>query len=335
MKKILEESERILDFKDVKGQDELIEAVVLAAAGGHNILMVGEPGCGKTMIAQRIPTILPEMTEEECLGVTKIYSISGLLPNGHTLMKYRPFRAPHHNSSANAMAGGSGAAGRLPVPGEITLAHRGVLFLDEFPEFRRDVLETLRQPLEDGVVTVSRVNGTVSFPCKFMLVAAMNPCPCGYYGHPTRPCTCSETAVARYLGRVSGPLLDRIDLHIEVPPVDFRDLSNTAKEESSASIKVRVDAARDIQNKRFANTGITCNAQIPPEMLHEVCRTAPAADALLKNAFEKFGLSARAYDRVLKVSRTIADLDNSRDIEARHAAEAVRYRTLDRKYWTR
>ena len=323
-----------LDFAHVLGQHAVKRALEIAAAGGHNVLLSGPPGSGKSMAAKRFSTILPPLSDSERLEVIRVWSAIG---RGQEAVERaeRPFRAPHHNSSANAMAGGSGAAGRLPVPGEITLAHRGVLFLDEFPEFRRDVLETLRQPLEDGVVTVSRVNGTVSFPCKFMLVAAMNPCPCGYYGHPTRPCTCSETAVARYLGRVSGPLLDRIDLHIEVPPVDFRDLSNTAKEESSASIKVRVDAARDIQNKRFANTGITCNAQIPPEMLHEVCRTAPAADALLKNAFEKFGLSARAYDRVLKVSRTIADLDNSRDIEARHAAEAVRYRTLDRKYWTR
>ena len=271
------------------------------------------------------------MCFEEMIETTEIHSVAGLLPSNTALIETRPFRSPHHTISGPGLSGG----GSIPRPGEISLAHNGVLFLDELPEFSRSSMETLRQPLEDGVVTVSRVNGTVSFPCKFMLVAAMNPCPCGYYGHPTRPCTCSETAVARYLGRVSGPLLDRIDLHIEVPPVDFRDLSNTAKEESSASIKVRVDAARDIQNKRFANTGITCNAQIPPEMLHEVCRTAPTADALLKNAFEKFGLSARAYDRVLKVSRTIADLDNSRDIEARHAAEAVRYRTLDRKYWTR
>ena len=319
------------DFSQVKGQPQAKRALEVAAAGGHNILLIGPPGSGKSMLAKRLPSILPGMTFEEMIETTEIHSVAGLLPSNTALIETRPFRSPHHTISGPGLSGG----GSIPRPGEISLAHNGVLFLDELPEFSRSSMETLRQPLEDGVVTVSRVNGTVSFPCKFMLVAAMNPCPCGYYGHPTRPCTCSEAAVARYLGRVSGPLLDRIDLHIEVPPVDFRDLSNTAKEESSASIKVRVDAARDIQNKRFANTGITCNAQIPPEMLHEVCRTAPAADALLKNAFEKFGLSARAYDRVLKVSRTIADLDNSRDIEARHAAEAVRYRTLDRKYWTR
>ena len=319
------------DFADVKGQFEAKRALEVAAAGGHNTLMIGSPGSGKSMLAKRIPSILPSMTFEESLETTKIYSISGALKNNSSLITQRPFRAPHHTVSSIGLAGG----GAIPKPGEISLAHNGVLFLDELPEFSRQAMEMMRQPLEDGKITISRASGTSTYPCSIMLVCAMNPCPCGYYGHPTRPCTCSETAVARYLGRVSGPLLDRIDLHIEVSPVDFRDLSNTAKEESSASIKVRVDAARDIQNKRFANTGITCNAQIPPEMLHEVCRTAPAADALLKNAFEKFGLSARAYDRVLKVSRTIADLDNSRDIEARHAAEAVRYRTLDRKYWTR
>ena len=319
------------DFADVKGQFEAKRALEVAAAGGHNTLMIGSPGSGKSMLAKRIPSILPSMTFEESLETTKIYSISGALKNNSSLITQRPFRAPHHTVSSIGLAGG----GAIPKPGEISLAHNGVLFLDELPEFSRQAMEMMRQPLEDGKITISRASGTSTYPCSIMLVCAMNPCPCGYYGHPTRPCTCSETAVARYLGRVSGPLLDRIDLHIEVPPVDFRDLSNTAKEESSASIKARVDAARDIQNKRFANTGITCNAQIPPEMLHEVCRTSPAADALLKNAFEKFGLSARAYDRVLKVSRTIADLDNSRDIEARHAAEAVRYRTLDRKYWTR
>lgn len=317
------------DFAEVRGQLEAKRALEIAASGGHNIMLIGPPGSGKSMLAKRLPSILPDMTFEETIETTKIHSIAGVIPNGVSLIQTRPFRAPHHTVSAAGLSGG----GSVPKPGEISLAHNGVLFLDELPEFNRSAMEVLRQPIEDGTITISRVSGSVSYPCSVMLVAAMNPCPCGYFGHPTKPCTCSAKAVSRYLSRVSGPLLDRLDLHVEVPPVEFDDISSDQKAESSAEIKARVNAARAIQNERFKNTAITCNARITPDLLHDICHLSDAGRSLLKTAFQKLGLSARAYDRVLKVSRTIADLDGSETIEAHHAAEAVQYRSLDRKYW--
>lgn len=317
------------DFADVKGQSEAKRALEVAAAGGHNVMMIGPPGSGKSMLAKRIPSILPDMTFDEALETTNIYSVAGALPDEVSLIKVRPFRAPHHTVSPAGLSGG----GTVPHPGEISLAHNGVLFLDELPEFSRTAMEIMRQPIEDGKITIARVAATFSYPCSVMLVCAMNPCPCGFYGHPTRRCTCPQGAPQRYLSRVSGPLLDRLDIHIEVPPVDFDDLSAAEKAESSAEIKARVDAARAIQQARLSGTGVTCNAKMDAALTRKFCTPTPQAAAILKNAFEKLGLSARAYDKVLRVARTIADLDGAADIDTPHIAEAVQYRSLDRKFW--
>ncbi len=317
------------DFSQVKGQHEAKRAMEVAAAGGHNILLIGPPGSGKSMLAKRLPSILPDMTFDEMIETTKIHSIAGTLSPGAPLISARPFRSPHHTVSAAGLSGG----GAVPRPGEISLAHNGVLFLDELPEFARSSLEVLRQPIEDGVVTISRVSGSLSYPCSVMLVAAMNPCPCGYFGHPTRVCTCTKGAVQRYLSRVSGPLLDRLDLHVEVPAVNYDELSSRTDEESSEQIKKRVNAARAIQQKRYEGTKIRCNARLTPSALKEYCVLDSAASKMLKTAFEKMGFSARAYDRVLKVARTAADLDSSEIILSKHIAESIQYRNLDRKYW--
>ncbi len=317
------------DFSDVKGQESIKRALEVAAAGGHNCLLIGSPGSGKTMMSRCLPSILPSLTFEESLEITKIHSIEGILPQDKPLITTRPFRSPHHTISGASLIGG----GRIPRPGEISLAHHGVLFLDELPEFPNKVLELLRVPLEDKIININRVNASLTYPCNFMMIASMNPCPCGYYGSKDKECTCSENSINKYMGKISGPLLDRIDIHIEVEAVKYQKLDSKEKGETSEQIKIRVDKARKIQQNRYAKHGIYSNAELTPSLIEKYCKIDEEGREILKNSFEKLGLSARAYGRILKVARTIADLDEKENIEVKHLAEAIQYRNLDRKYW--
>ncbi|HYL99387.1 MAG TPA: YifB family Mg chelatase-like AAA ATPase [Blastocatellia bacterium] len=316
------------DFREVRGQLHAKRALEVATAGGHNILMIGPPGSGKTMLAKRIPTILPPLEFEEALESTKIHSVAGLTGK-HGLITTRPFRSPHHTISDAGLIGG----GAMPRPGEVSLAHNGVLFLDELPEFERNVLEVLRQPLEDGRVTISRAAMSLTFPSRFMLAAAMNPCPCGFFNDPTRECKCSSVQIQRYISKISGPLLDRIDIHIDVPAVKFRELASDVPAESSERIRERVVQARRIQLERLREEGLFCNAQMSPRLIRKYCIVDNASKALLENAITRLGLSARAYDRILKVSRTLADIEQKETIDSGHVSEAIQYRTLDRNFW--
>ena len=322
-------SDALLDFCEVKGQENVKRALEIAAAGNHNVLLIGSPGTGKTMLAQRMPGILPDLTFDESLEVTKVHSIAGVLPKNVPLILNRPFRSPHHTISTAGLSGG----GSSPKPGELSLAHNGVLFLDELPEFHRDVLEVLRQPLEDGEVTISRVSATYTYPCNIMLVASMNPCKCGYLGDRRRQCTCTPAQINHYRRKVSGPLLDRIDIQIEVPSVDYDDLTSRGKTETSAEVKERVNRARNVQLERYKDLNIYSNSQLTAGMLQEYCNLSDEDNQMLKGAFDALGLSARAHSRILKVARTIADLEGEENINAMHLAEALQYRSLDRKYF--
>ena len=311
------------DFADVMGQENVKRGLEIAAAGGHNVLLVGSPGAGKSMLARRVPSILPDMTREEALQTTEIYSVAGMTDPSHPLVDVRPFRSPHHTASTVSLAGGGG----VPRPGEISLAHNGVLFLDELPEFDKSTLEALRQPLEDGFVTITRAAGTLTLPSRFMLVCAMNPCRCGWYGHPSGRCTCSESQVEQYMRRISGPLLDRIDMHIEVPSVEYEAMRRREKPESSETVRQRVNAAREIQKRRFAGTEVSCNAYMTPSMVGRYCALDEAGDRLMKGAFDRLGLTGRSHDRILRMARTIADLEGAESISAAHLAEAIQFRS--------